>query len=259
MPTPAPETLNIPLPGITVHRPARRGDGWRIALGRFEGRGTTLAAAKDHLAAQLTTTVETLAAEPAFARDDDGALVVAIDRPWGIDWYRATDTSARLICTGQRHPEGPAADLSRVHHYTPLPAHTGARTAGAPRPHLYTHDEAAAAIAKGREVAEGFTDDANALDMFTNAALATLANPLAQYPPADPTATKENGHTVTVRTAGKRYVSEFSQLPGRTFGPWDMTEMIRDLTVSALLEQSAARDLVMDAAAHGAATTNTKH
>ncbi|KIF05170.1 hypothetical protein PL81_14670 [Streptomyces sp. RSD-27] len=125
MPTPAPETLNIPLPGITVHRPARRGDDWRVALGPMEGRGATLGAAKAHLAAQLTLTVETLHVKPAFARDDDGAVVVAIDKPWGCDWYRATDATALLICTGKRHPEGPAADLGRVQHLKVLPENLG--------------------------------------------------------------------------------------------------------------------------------------
>ncbi|MFD4933477.1 hypothetical protein [Streptomyces virginiae] len=122
MPTPAPETLNVPLPGITVHRPARRGDGWRVALGRMEGRGTTLAAAKADLAVQLTTTVETLNVEPAFARDDDGALVVALDRPWGVDEYRITDAGHRLIGSYARDYGDPATLLAKTHHFTPIPA-----------------------------------------------------------------------------------------------------------------------------------------
>ncbi|MFJ5142970.1 hypothetical protein [Streptomyces sp. NPDC088707] len=124
---------------------------------------------------------------------------------------------------------------------------------------MYTREEVAAAIASGRTVAEQFTDDANALDMFTNATLAALANPLAHYPAPDATATEEDGHTVTVRAVSNGYVSEYSRLPGRTFGPWDSAEMIRDLTVSALLDNPAARALVMDAAMNGTATTNTKH
>lgn len=63
--------------------------------------------------------------------------------------------------------------------------------------------------------------------------------------------------TVTVRKHGKRFVSEFSVLPGKTFGPWDMPEMIRDLTISALLPAMDARNLVFDAAAKGSATTET--
>lgn len=62
-------------------------------------------------------------------------------------------------------------------------------------------------------------------------------------------------HTVTVTRKGTRFVSTFSQLPGRTFGPWDLPEMIRDLQVSALLPALEARDLVLDAHAAGSATT----
>jgi hypothetical protein len=36
-----------------------------------------------------------------------------------------------------------------------------------------------------------------------------------------------------------------------------MTEMIQDLTISALLDRREARDLVFDAAATGAATAET--
>ena len=63
--------------------------------------------------------------------------------------------------------------------------------------------------------------------------------------------------TVTVRKKGHRFVSEFSALPGRTFGPWGMAEMIQDLQVSALLPALDARDLVFDAAVLGEATADT--
>ncbi|MER0477120.1 hypothetical protein ABR737_01900 [Streptomyces sp. Edi2] len=63
--------------------------------------------------------------------------------------------------------------------------------------------------------------------------------------------------TVTVHANRRRYTAEFSALPGRVFGPWDMTEMIQDLRVSALLDPRAARDLVFDATVAGSATANT--
>jgi hypothetical protein len=63
--------------------------------------------------------------------------------------------------------------------------------------------------------------------------------------------------TVTVTKKGERFLSSFSRLPGKSFGPYDFAEMIRDLTVSALLTPRAARDLVMDAAVGGFATTST--
>jgi len=64
-------------------------------------------------------------------------------------------------------------------------------------------------------------------------------------------------HTVTVTKHGNRFKVSFSQLPGHTFGPWDLTETVRDLTISALLERPAARNLVMDAAVNGSATAST--
>lgn len=61
------------------------------------------------------------------------------------------------------------------------------------------------------------------------------------------------GDTVTVTRHGQRFKVSFSRLPGRTFGPWDLAEAIRDLTISALLEPVDARDLVMEAGATGSA------
>ncbi|MFF9436712.1 hypothetical protein ACF1BP_23600 [Streptomyces sp. NPDC014735] len=63
--------------------------------------------------------------------------------------------------------------------------------------------------------------------------------------------------TVTVRADRGRYTAEFSVLPARIFGPWDMPETIQELRVSALLEPREARDLVFDASVTGAATRAT--
>lgn len=63
-------------------------------------------------------------------------------------------------------------------------------------------------------------------------------------------------NTVTVSKYGKsRFKVSFSLLPGRSFGPWELPETIRDLTVSALLSPLDARTLVCDAAVKGSATT----
>jgi len=61
-------------------------------------------------------------------------------------------------------------------------------------------------------------------------------------------------NTVTVIRHGKNFKSTFSQLPGKTFGPFPLGEMVRDLTVSALLSSRDARDLVLEASAKGRAT-----
>jgi hypothetical protein len=65
--------------------------------------------------------------------------------------------------------------------------------------------------------------------------------------------------TVTVTSPRKgRFTVTFSKLPGRTFGPWGFAETVTDLRISALLEHRETRDLVMDAAVSGSATTDTR-
>lgn len=61
--------------------------------------------------------------------------------------------------------------------------------------------------------------------------------------------------TVTVTVRRGQYYSRFSALPGREFGPYPFAEMVRGLRISALLPGITARNLVMDAAVQGEATT----
>jgi hypothetical protein len=70
-------------------------------------------------------------------------------------------------------------------------------------------------------------------------------------------------NTVTVKRKGQgtrdaisqtKYVLEFSKLPDQHFGPWGFHETARDLTVSALMTATAARDAVMAAFAEGSVT-----
>lgn len=63
--------------------------------------------------------------------------------------------------------------------------------------------------------------------------------------------------TVTVTKRGSKFTSSFSALPGHTFGPWTRTEMVLDLTVSALLTAHDARGLVNQATDTGSATVQT--
>ncbi|WP_404949082.1 hypothetical protein HFP70_35455 [Streptomyces sp. ARC14] len=119
---PTVETVSIPLANVTVRRPRKRGDDYRLEFGRFVGRGSTLAAARADLANQIDATAASVHTPPAFARDDDGtSLIVAIDRPWGVDEYRITDAGHRLTGTYNREMHGPAEWLDRTHHYTPIP------------------------------------------------------------------------------------------------------------------------------------------
>lgn len=60
---------------------------------------------------------------------------------------------------------------------------------------------------------------------------------------------------VTVTCARKRYTLSFSQLPGKTFGPYEFVEAIGQLHVGALISRRAARDLVLQAFSDGSAKT----
>ncbi|MEV0778903.1 hypothetical protein [Streptomyces sp. NPDC050428] len=115
------ETVSVPMPGITVRRPLKRGDGYRLELGRFVARGATLAAARADLARQLGITAESVNTNPAFARDDDGSLIVALDRPWGVDEYRITNEGHKLTGCSTRDDGDPATNLANTHHYTLIP------------------------------------------------------------------------------------------------------------------------------------------
>jgi hypothetical protein len=120
----ADKPVSLPLPGLKVIRPAKRGDGYRVTLGRFVGRGSTLAAAKADIAAQIVLTCETVSTEPAFAWSDDREdLLMTLDRPWGIDTYRVTSDRARQVSCGVREGRTPAGDLANVNGYTPVPLH----------------------------------------------------------------------------------------------------------------------------------------
>ncbi|MFG2767805.1 hypothetical protein [Streptomyces rubiginosohelvolus] len=80
----------------------------------------TLRVAKAELARQMTVAAETVNVEPAFARDNTGALIVAIDRPWGIDEYRITDAGYKRISTYARD-RTPAEVLAASLGQTPVP------------------------------------------------------------------------------------------------------------------------------------------
>ncbi|MFD7764125.1 hypothetical protein [Streptomyces microflavus] len=122
MPGVSVETVSIPLPNVTVQSPSRRGEPWRVALSRLIfGRGSTLKAAKAELARQIAVATETVNVEPAFARDSDGSLIVAIDRPWGVEEYRITGDGYRNVGAYNRDTRTPAEWLASNRHFTPIP------------------------------------------------------------------------------------------------------------------------------------------
>ncbi|MEU1221305.1 hypothetical protein [Streptomyces microflavus] len=115
------ETVSIPLSNVTVLRPAKRGDGYRLELGAFVARGSTLAAARADLARQIAITAASVNSAPGFARaDDNGDLLVVLDRPWGLDSYLITDAGHRLISTSNRD-RTPTEDAAANRGFTVIP------------------------------------------------------------------------------------------------------------------------------------------
>ncbi|WP_432091430.1 hypothetical protein [Streptomyces sp. NRRL F-5630] len=115
------EAVSISLPNVTVFRPLKRGDGYRLEVGGFVARGSSLAAARADLARQFAVTAESLHADPGFARaDDNGDFLVVLDRPWGLDSYLITEAGYQLISTSDRvHTPAEAAAANRT--FTGLP------------------------------------------------------------------------------------------------------------------------------------------
>ncbi|MGC4950984.1 hypothetical protein ACLQ2N_32935 [Streptomyces sp. DT224] len=191
MPGVSVETVSIPFPDVAVQSPSRRGEAWRLMLKHSRhifGRGSTLRAAKEELAQHMTLAAETAHVQPAFARDDDGALIVAIDRPWGVDEYRITDAGHRLTGCYARDAD-PAALLAKTHHYTVLPARGSGQSVRAPRPPFFSLAQIEQALNVAHERASAFRTDQGALEIFQGAVKALLDNPDSQYPlPDDDTA-----------------------------------------------------------------------
>ncbi|MEV6683380.1 hypothetical protein AB0N09_42000 [Streptomyces erythrochromogenes] len=158
----------IPLPGVITQRPAHRGEQWTVTFNGVVGHGPTQRAARADLGAQLATMAGTVTTEPAFGLDSDGnTVVVVLDRPWGIETYYATPDSARLTGTYDRHPDGPAAHLAGVHHYTPLPTYPDTLTGRTPGTTANTPEEPTAALTADHEAAKEHTADTTPSDTST--------------------------------------------------------------------------------------------
>jgi hypothetical protein len=98
----------------------RRPVSWDADVGQAHGHGTSMGRAEAALAEKIAAMLERGQAEPAFARDDDGALVVIIPDVinGGHATYRITETGARNVAAGDGDPE---QAVKRVHHWTPIP------------------------------------------------------------------------------------------------------------------------------------------
>jgi hypothetical protein len=94
------EDASVKLPVTVTKNPGRK-VGYTAAHGRYphdiEAHGATAAEARANLTAALATAIKTMTeARPAFARDVDGALWVAVPAPdGGSRWWRVTADTAR--------------------------------------------------------------------------------------------------------------------------------------------------------------------
>ncbi len=110
------KSTTVALPA-TAWKGFGRGAQWTVASGRVTGHGDTLGAARTRAAATVADLLANVTTPPAFARDDDGSLIVAVAHGSGVLHYRVTGDRAREVsfCDGP-----PAESLARVPHYTPL-------------------------------------------------------------------------------------------------------------------------------------------
>lgn len=108
-------------PKITLPVQVTKGWGregqYTVSLGPIAGYGRTLAEAKQALVDNLAQALTNWAQNPAFARDDDGSLVVAVQGPTGVAHWVVRDDEPREItyCDGP-----PRQSLQGCHHYTVL-------------------------------------------------------------------------------------------------------------------------------------------
>jgi hypothetical protein len=103
---------------IAVHKGWGRQGEYSVSVGPISGRGRTLSEAKQALADNILTALTGAAVGPAFARDDDGGLIVAVQGlVGGVTHWKVDDRGPRAI-TGCDGP--PRKSLEGCHHYTVL-------------------------------------------------------------------------------------------------------------------------------------------
>lgn len=106
--------LTVP---IHMQRSFGRGGSYKATFGPVAGYGKTQAEAKQNLADNLQAALAAASADPAFARDDDGSLIVAIPDYSGVIHWKVDERGPRSI-TGCDGP--PRRSLESVPHYTVL-------------------------------------------------------------------------------------------------------------------------------------------
>jgi len=90
---------------------------WRIRLAKISAYGRSISDAKADFTRKLYEGIERMDTDPAFARDDDGSLIVAVQQSQGVVHYRVDGDHVRPI-TGCDGP--PRESLASVWHYRVL-------------------------------------------------------------------------------------------------------------------------------------------
>jgi len=111
-------TQTLPL-RVTVDKTGRgRNARYTARFGDLEADGPTAATARADLAEQILMAA-TEPAPPAFARDDDGTLIVALTSIYGaVNTWRVASTARLNTIGGQETPD---EHLAAIHHFTPIP------------------------------------------------------------------------------------------------------------------------------------------
>ena len=105
----------VPMPALATKRADR---SWSVTFCGIIAYGPTLSAARANLAETVARVIGHASSSPAFARDDDGTMIVAVPDGTGVATYRVTDDGARLTSHSAGTPE---ESVGRVPHYSPIP------------------------------------------------------------------------------------------------------------------------------------------
>lgn len=102
---------------ITLQKSLGRGGTYKATFGPIAGYGKTQTEAKQNLLDNLHATLAASSVDPAFARDDDGSLIVAVPDYSGVIHWKIDERGPRSI-TGCDGP--PRKSLETVPHYRVL-------------------------------------------------------------------------------------------------------------------------------------------
>jgi hypothetical protein len=95
-----------------------KGMRFRAHLADITGYGKSITTAKADLEVRVRQALERLDTDPAFARDDDGSLIVAVQNSYGVVHWRITPDNRVRSITATDGP--PRRSLEGTWHYEVL-------------------------------------------------------------------------------------------------------------------------------------------